>query len=103
MLTLMDECWYAHAKAACYICEKPGPDIIDTGVQIEGEGVLAVCVSCVVEMAVTAGKDPGAADEVEQMAQIVATLNEQLKDEKGLTKRLRKQLREARASTEVSE
>lgn len=45
-----------HAKGACYLCPRNGP-ILDTGMQIEGEGVLAICMRCISEMAAERGFD----------------------------------------------
>lgn len=45
---------YYHARQACYTCLNPN-DLVDTSIQIDGEGVLAICKSCVADMARTAG------------------------------------------------
>jgi hypothetical protein len=46
--------FYMLAKAGCYICGK-GSNVVSTGVEIEGEGILALCEAHVVEMANFAG------------------------------------------------
>jgi len=45
---------YFHARQACYLCLQPH-DCVDTEVQIEGEGVLALCRNCIGTLAETAG------------------------------------------------
>jgi hypothetical protein len=46
--------FYMLAKAGCYLCGK-GSNVVSTGVQIEGEGILALCEAHIVEMANFAG------------------------------------------------
>ena len=45
---------YYHARGACYLCLSPN-DVVDTAIQIEGEGVLCICRNCIGELAQTAG------------------------------------------------
>jgi ABC-type Fe2+-enterobactin transport system substrate-binding protein len=45
---------YYHAKGACYLCHQPH-DIVDTSIQITGEGVLAICHGCIADLALTSG------------------------------------------------
>lgn len=47
---------YYHARNACYLCLEPH-NVVDTAVQIEGEGVLAICKGCIAQLAQTAGFD----------------------------------------------
>lgn len=47
---------YYHARQACYLCLNPN-DVVDTSIQIEGEGVLAICRGCIADLARTAGFD----------------------------------------------
>jgi hypothetical protein len=50
---------YSHAKRACYLCLGVGSrGLIDTGMQIQGEGVLAICVTCVEKMGRLVGLAP---------------------------------------------
>lgn len=93
MLTRLTEASYMHAKMACYLCNRPD-DVVDTGMSIEGEGVLALCVRCVHDLAFEAGMDPEAAAEVEMMVELVTRLNEERDAEKKLTKKLRGQIRD---------
>jgi hypothetical protein len=48
--------YYLHAKEGCYVCGR-GDSLVDTEVPIIGEGVLAICKGCIVDMARTAGVD----------------------------------------------
>lgn len=45
---------FAFAKQACYRCLTGGP-LVDMDVHIEGEGCLALCVSCLGEAAQAGG------------------------------------------------
>lgn len=45
-----------HAKGGCYLCGNTN-HLVDTEVYIDYEGVLAFCLSCVRDMAMTAGYD----------------------------------------------
>lgn len=47
---------YFHAKQACYLCHQPH-NVVDTEIQIEGEGVLCICRGCIGALAQTAGFD----------------------------------------------
>lgn len=47
---------YVHAKQACYLCLN-NHDCVSTDIQIEGEGILAICRSCIADLARTAGFD----------------------------------------------
>lgn len=96
MYERLPEAGYLHADQACYLCHRV-EDVIDTGRQIEGEGILAICTNCVKEMAASAGMDPDAEGEVEQMAAIVTQMDEDRDRAVDLAKKLRKQLREERA------
>lgn len=40
---------YHHAEHACYLCGR-ADHLVDTEKSIEGEGVLAICEGCVVDM-----------------------------------------------------
>jgi hypothetical protein len=84
-----------HADQACYLCHRV-EDVIDTGRQIEGEGVLAICTACVRDMATEGGMDPEAEGEVEQMAEITGALTAERDRAVELAHKLRKQLRAER-------
>lgn len=45
---------YFHAKQSCYLCLN-NHDVVDTSIIVEGEGVLAICRSCIADLARTAG------------------------------------------------
>lgn len=45
---------YIHAKEGCYLCPR-NADLIDTGMEVVGEGVLAICLNCLHDMNLTAG------------------------------------------------
>lgn len=45
---------YYFAKAACYCCLEVN-EIVNTGLQIEGEGILGICRKCAADIARTAG------------------------------------------------
>lgn len=45
---------YYFAKAACYTCLEVN-DIVNTGLQIDGEGILGICKKCAADIARTAG------------------------------------------------
>jgi hypothetical protein len=53
---LLESATYVHAKEGCYLCGKGGP-VVDTGVDIEGEGALAICDGCIHDLAVALGLD----------------------------------------------
>lgn len=57
----------AHAQGGCYRCHR-GDRLVDTDAQIEGEGVLAICVSCIEELAEAAGLQFNAAAVAEMRA-----------------------------------
>lgn len=99
MFTRQASAEFWHAQSACYTCGRV-EDVIDTEVQIEGEGVLAICTNCVKEMAVAGGMDPDASNDVELMAQLTGRLTKERDDAVALTKKLRAQLREARRPAE---
>lgn len=85
-----------HANMACYICGVT-TNLIDTSVQIEGEGVLAICPGCVAGMARAAGfTDPDADAEIEQLATLVERQAKDLNTAKNLEKRLRVEIRDAK-------
>lgn len=93
---------YIYAKEGCYLCQNGGP-LIDTGMQIEGEGILAICLSCVADMARVAGfSDPDADAEIEQLAQLVERQAKDLTFQKDLEGSLRKQLRESHRERDVA-
>lgn len=96
MFERLPEAGYLHAGQACYLCLRVG-DVIDTGMQIEGEGILAICTSCVKELAQAAGMDPDAEGEVAQMAEIVTVITEERDRAVDIAKRVRTQLRTERA------
>ncbi len=95
MLTRLPEAGYLHADQACYLCHRVA-DVIDTGRQIDGEGILCICTNCVSEMAQEAGMDPQAEGEVEQMAEIVTKLTEDRDRALAVAKKVRQQLRDER-------
>lgn len=40
---------FTAAHGGCYLCTQPN-DVVVTGVSIEGEGVLVLCTTCVLDM-----------------------------------------------------
>lgn len=92
MLQRLTEASYVHAKMACYLCNRPD-DVVDTGMSIEGEGVLALCVRCIHDLAFEAGLDPEAANEVAVMIQLTSRLTEERDDAKRLNRKLRADIR----------
>lgn len=100
MFTRQESAEFWNAQSACYTCGRVA-DVIDTGVQIEGEGVLALCTNCVKEMASVGGMDPEAANDVETMAQLTGTLSTERDAAVALNKKLRTQLRESRAELQA--
>lgn len=46
---------YFHAGEACYLCKQATAGLVDTEVQIDYEGVVAVCPGCLLDMVQTAG------------------------------------------------
>lgn len=40
----------SHAKGGCYVCLR-GDSLVDTDIQIEGEGALVLCTGCIQELA----------------------------------------------------
>jgi hypothetical protein len=44
----------AHAQGGCFVCHR-GDNLVDTEVQVEGEGILALCSSCIQDAAQAAG------------------------------------------------
>jgi len=46
---------YYHAGESCYLCKSQTAGLVDTEVQIDYEGVLAICPGCVLDMVSTAG------------------------------------------------
>lgn len=89
MFTRSQSAEYYHASSACYTCGRV-EDIIDTSVQIEGEGVLAICTNCIAEMAQVAEN----VDEVETMAVLTGQLTRERDDLTKLVRKLRKEIRE---------
>ncbi len=97
MFTLLEQSTYMHAKEGCYLCLRAGP-LVDTGMQIEGEGILAVCTSCVADLARKANiGDPDADIEIEQLSALVENQAKDLTGYKRREKALRDKLREANA------
>lgn len=56
-MELIQDLTPAHAKLACYVCERDESPFIDTDSVIVGEGTLAICTGCVRRMAAEAGFD----------------------------------------------
>lgn len=52
----IDQASFVIAREGCYVCGRGGP-VADTEVNIEGEGSLALCGTCVLDMANTLGLD----------------------------------------------
>lgn len=52
----IDQATFVHAGHGCRTCRSGGP-LVDTEVPIEGEGSLAICDTCILDMAQTAGLD----------------------------------------------
>lgn len=46
----IDQATFVIAKEGCYVCGRGGP-LVDTEVGISGEGSLAVCDTCILDMA----------------------------------------------------
>lgn len=81
---------YYHAKAGCYLCGRTD-SLVDTSVQIEGEGVLALCIGCIKgDLCMTAGID---VDALEATAEAIVALQDELAQAKDATKVLRTKLR----------
>jgi hypothetical protein len=78
---------YYHAKHGCYLCGGVN-DVVDTGVFVEGEGVLAICAPCIKgDLLLALGIDLRS---LERAVQQQEEAQEQIK-------RLRKQVRDLRA------
>lgn len=94
---------YMHAREGCYTCNNTGP-LLDTGAQIEGEGILAFCFTCIGDMALKAGVgDPTADAEIATLSRLVEN---QAKDADMAKRRetgLRRQLKETRTSLEAAQ
>lgn len=99
MYTRLPEATMYHAGASCYLCHRV-EDVVDTGLSIEGEGVLAICTNCIKELAVEGGMDPDAEGEIETMVALTTTLTGERDRDHKLVLKLRKQLREERALRE---
>jgi hypothetical protein len=84
---------YYHAKQSCYLCGQTS-NLVDTEVQIEGEGVLGICKGCVHDMAVVAGWEPDAARELARAIENEADLINQLGKLKDTVKALRARIRD---------
>lgn len=54
MATYVGDALLAHAQGGCYICRR-GDELVDTDVQIVGEGALVLCKQCIGDLAQTAG------------------------------------------------
>ncbi len=52
----IDQATHVHAQEGCRVCRSGGP-LVDTEVPIEGEGSLAICFVCILDMAATAELD----------------------------------------------
>lgn len=77
-MELVPTAQYHHAQYRCFLCPNVD-DLVDTGVLIEGEGVLAICHSCVRQMADLWGIAEGdAAVEIEQLAALVESQTQQI-------------------------
>lgn len=93
---------YMHAKEACYLCTRPGP-LVDTGMQIEGEGILALCFGCIAEAGVKAGVgDPTADAEIATLSRLVENQAKDLDMSKRRETGLRNQLKETRRERDVA-
>lgn len=53
-MELEHDAHYYFAKSACYCCLEVN-EIVNTGLQIEGEGILGICKKCAADIARTAG------------------------------------------------
>ncbi|HXJ70264.1 MAG TPA: hypothetical protein VNM39_15255, partial [Verrucomicrobiae bacterium] len=85
---------FYHAQSACYTCGRV-EDVINTDVQIEGEGVLAICTNCVAEMNQVAEN----VDEVETMARLTGDLTRERDDLVKLVRKLRREIRELKTAS----
>lgn len=93
---------YIHAREGCYTCNNVGP-LVDTGAQIEGEGILALCFSCISTMAVKAGiGDPTADAEIAQLSRLAENQAKDLDMSKRRETGLRNQLKETRRERDVA-
>jgi hypothetical protein len=102
MFSKLPAATYQYAKEGCYFCPNTGP-LIDTGIIIEGEGILAICLTHVADMARAAGfTDPDAEVEIEQLAQLVERQAKDLTFQKELETSLRAQLRESHRERDVA-
>jgi hypothetical protein len=73
----MENAEYFHAKQACYLCGQPH-DVVDTEIQIVGEGVLCICHGCIADLARTSRFDlTDRRDEIDQLQADLAKANAQ--------------------------
>ncbi len=92
MFTVVPQVQYYHAQGGCYLCRQSGP-LVDTSVQIEGEGVLALCFSCIKTMFDCAGLDATADDEIETLTRRYTEVAEKLQAEEKFSRKLRSEIR----------
>lgn len=75
MVSFVGDALLAHAAAGCYRCGR-GDSLIDTDIQIVGEGALAFCRGCVTEFAEVAGVAHNRAEWSELQAKVAALESE---------------------------
>jgi hypothetical protein len=81
----------AHAKMGCYLCGR-GDRLVSTEVQIEGEGILAICTGCIQDLA-QAGRLTFNEAYVQELRSELATTKIALEDAQRLEARLQAALR----------
>lgn len=54
MATYLGDANYSTANGGCYVCAR-GDRLVDTDVQIVGEGALTICTGCISDLAEVAG------------------------------------------------
>lgn len=89
---------YHHAKQTCYLCGR-ADHLVDTQVIIEGEGVLAICEGCVLDMVrvLTEHSETDVFDASSQSA-----LEQQVKSLQREKRELAKRLRETKVPVKAS-
>lgn len=75
MVSFVGDALLAHAGAGCYRCGR-GDSLIDTDIQIVGEGALAFCRGCITEFAEVAGVAHNRAEWSELQAKVAALESE---------------------------
>lgn len=70
MATYVGDALLSHAAGGCYVCGR-GDSLVDTDVQIVGEGALAICKGCVATLAEAAGIHLNAAAIAEREAAFI--------------------------------